>query len=149
MNETKVKELMAKLQIETIPFASNEDGTIDVEAMEASVDANNNKNHLKEVRFPDGTVFDASINAFDTYVKSIEKIGIEKVASVADKLKYRRLGRPLISTEKYTELDNNGGYSYHQIGNIYLVRGAKTYTYVRILEDLNEMLGIGMTIVCE
>ena len=149
VNETKVKELMSKLQIEAITSTSTEDGTIDVEAMEASVDANNNKNHLKEVRFPDGTVFDANINAFDTYVKSIEKIGIEKVASVADKLKYRRLGRPLISTEKYTELDNNGGYSYHQIGNIYLVRGAKTYTYVRILEDLNEMLGVGMTIVCE
>lgn len=149
VNEAKVKELMAKLNIEAIPFASNEDGTIDVEVMEASIDANNNKNHLKEVRFPDGVTYDTSVNAFDAYIKTIEKIGVEKVASVADQLKYRRLGKPLISTEKYSELDNNGGYSYHQIGNYYFVRGAKTYTYVRILEDLNDMLGVGMTIVCE
>ena len=68
------------------------------------------------------------------------------MASVADKLKYRRLNRPLISAEKYEEIENSAGFSYYQEGNYFFVKGVMTYTLVRILEDLNEILNVGMTI---
>lgn len=73
-------------------------------------------------------------------------MGVERVGAAAESLKYRRHTCPLISKEKFSEVDGKDGYSYVQEGDYYFVRGAKTYTYVRILEDLNEMLQVGMTI---
>ncbi len=146
VRDDKVELFLQNLGLAAVDI-NKENDVVDTEKLEESVLSNNEKNYLKEVQFPDGQIFDTRINTFDAYSKAIEKIGIERVVTVLDRLKYVRLGRPLISKEKYPELDNNKGYSYYQIGDYYLVRGAKTYTYVRILEDLNEMLNVGMTIV--
>lgn len=146
VRDDKVELFLQNLGLAVVDL-NKENDVVDTEELEESVLSNNEKNYLKEVQFPDGQIFDTRINTFDAYSKAIEKIGIERVATVLDRIKYVRLGRPLISKEKYPELDNNKGYSYYQIGDYYLVRGAKTYTYVRILEDLNEMLNVGMTIV--
>ena len=147
INEEQVRKLMETLKI--ADTTSEAEGFIDTEKMEESVSSSDNKNHPKEIRFTDGTSIDVKVGVFDAYCKAIEKIGIDRVATVAEKLKYRRKARPLISKEKYPELDGVSYYSYHQIGDYYLVKGAKTYTYVRILEDLEEMLKVGMTVVCE
>lgn len=139
--ESKVEQLLKNLGVEA------EGETIDIEVLEEQAPANSNKNYLKEIVFPDGTTFSTdNMSHFDAYMEAIKKIGIEKVASVADRLKYRRLGRPLISAEKYEEIENGVGFSYIQEGGYYFVKGAKTYTLVRILEDLNDMLSVGMTI---
>ena len=139
--ENKVERLLNNLGV----FAEGE--TIDVEEFEKDVPANSSKNYLKEIVFPDGTIYSTSeMTHFDAYMAAIRKIGVEKVASVADKLKYRRLNRPLISAEKYDEIENSAGFSYQQEGNYYFVKGVMTYTLVRILEDLDEMLNVGMTI---
>ena len=142
INEAKVKDLMSKLNISAFT-----DDTIDIEVMENSAEAKNStKNTLKSVAFPDGVVFDTSVSVFDAYVKAVEKIGVEKIIPVIDRIKFQRSNRPLISTVKYPELDNKDGFSYYQIGNCYFVKGTHTYTYVRILEVLNELLNVGMTI---
>ena len=142
VNVAKVLELMNKLNI--LPLGGD---AIDVDVMENSAEAKNStKNTLKSVAFPDGVVFDTSVSVFDAYIKAVEKIGVEKIISVIDRIEFHRLNRPLISTVKYPELDNKDGFSYYQIGNCYFVKGTHTYTYVRILEKLNELLNVGMTI---
>ena len=120
--------------------------TIEIDEIESVPDFSKSKTTLKEIIFPDGTTIDAGKGIFDAYMLAIEKIGVEKVCSVSDRLKYRRRGHPLISKEKYAELESDYGYSYYTMGYYYFLRGANTYTYVRILEDLNEMLQVGMTI---
>ena len=139
--EDKVELLLNNLGV----LAEGE--TIDVEELEKNASANSSKNYLKEIVFPDGTIYSTSeMTHFDAYMAAIRKIGLERVASVADKLKYHRLNRPLISAEKYEEIENSAGFSYYQEGNYFFVKGVMTYTLVRILEDLNEMLNVGMTI---
>ncbi|MBQ3580002.1 MAG: hypothetical protein II975_03300 [Bacteroidales bacterium] len=142
---TKVKKDKVKLMLENLKV-SNDNGTIDTEEMENDAAPSNEKNYLKEIVFPDGAVFSAEKGTFEAYLEAVKKIGVEKIGTVVDSLKYRRRGRPLISREKYEELDGKNFYSYYQVGDYFFVKGAKTYTYVRILEDLNNMLNLGMTI---
>lgn len=141
--ESKVEQLLKNLGVEA------EGKTIDIEVLEEQAPANSNKNYLKEIVFPDGTTFSTdNMSHFEAYIEAIRKIGVDRVASVAERLKYRRLNRPLISAEKYDEIENSTEFTYYQEGDYYFVKGAKTYTLVRILEDLNEMLNVGMTINC-
>ena len=69
------------------------------------------------------------------------------VFTVASSLKYKRLGNiPVISTQRNEVIDNNNqGYSYYQEGGLFIIKGCKYYTYIRILEDLNGMLNIGLS----
>ena len=52
------------------------------------------------VEFPDGTVINEN-NKFDTYHKTLSKIGIEQVEKIAAEMKYHRLHTPLVTKSKY------------------------------------------------
>ena len=145
VREDKVELFLQNLGVDCVS-QNSESEVIEIEEIENSNATTISKTTLKEIEFPDGTVIDSASGVFDAYMHAIEKIGIAKVCSISDKLKYRRRGRPLISKEKYEELESDYGYSYIMMGDYYFLRGANTYTYVRILEDLNELLQIGLTI---
>lgn len=144
VREDKVELFLQNLGVEIVT-SNKEDGLIEIDDLDENNVPDNTRNSLKAIEFPDGTVIESTSGAFDAYIRAIEKIGIEKVTSVSDRLKYRRLGRPLISKEKYDEFEGTG-YSYIMKEDYYFLKGAKTYTYVRILEDLNELLQLGITI---
>lgn len=144
VREDKVELFLQNLGVEIVT-SNNEDGLIEIDDLDENNAPGNTRNALKAIEFPDGTIIESTSGAFDAYIRAIEKIGIEKVASVSDRLKYRRHDRPLISKEKYDEFEGTG-YSYIMKGDYYFLKGAKTYTYVRILEDLNELLQLGITI---
>jgi hypothetical protein len=141
---TRVKKDKVRLMLDNLKVSSS-DNTVDTEKMEAETTAIS-KNTLKEIVFPDGTVIDASNGTFDAYIAAIKRMGVDKVCSVVDDLKYRRRGRPLISKEQYPEMINDYGYKYVTLGEYNFLKGAKTYTYVRLLEDIAEKLGITITI---
>lgn len=143
---SQIRKDKVRLMLDNLKVGSNGNDTIDIEEMENNSTPSNDKNYLKEIIFPDGTTIDASTGTFDAFIKAVRKMGVERVGAAAESLKYRRHTCPLISKEKFSEVDGKDGYSYVQEGDYYFVRGAKTYTYVRILEDLNEMLQVGMTI---
>ena len=145
VREDKVELFLKKLGVGYL-LSNTDDGTIEIEDLENNNTSTNSKTTLKEIEFPDGTIIDSTSGIFDAYMHAIEKIGIDTVCSVADRLKYRRRGKPLISKEKYPELETDYGYSYYMMGDYYFLRGANTYTYVRILEDLNSILQLGMII---
>jgi len=142
VRDDKVELFLQNLNVDMVSV----NGTIEIGDIEASADSSNGKKHLKEIQFPDGTIIDAGAGAFDAYINTIKKIGIEVVGTVADKLKFRRHGRPLISKEKYEDIESDPTYSYIQIGDYYFVKGAHAYTLVRMLEDIDEMLSVGLTI---
>ena len=142
---TKVKTDKVELMLKNLKV-DNENNTIEIEDIENSADLSSDKNYLKEILFPDGTVINTSTGIFNAFMNAIQKIGVERVGEVADSLKYRRRNCPLISKTIYDDVDGKDGYSYVQMDGCYFLKGAKTYTYVRILEDLNGFLNVGMTI---
>lgn len=144
VREDKVELFLQNLGVEIVT-SNKEDGLIEIEELDENNVPDNAKYTLKAIEFPDGTIIESTSGVFDAYIRAIEKIGIEKVTSVSDRLKYRRLGRPLISKEKYDEFEGTG-YSYIIKGGYYFLKGANTITYVRILENLNELLQLGITI---
>ena len=145
VRDDKVELFLQNLGVE-IDTSNKEAGLIEIEELEGENVSDNAKNTLKEIEFPDGTIIDSTSGIFDAYMHAIEKIGIDKVSSVSERLKYRRRGKPLISKEKFEELETEYGYSYVTMGGYFFLRGANTYTYVRILEDLNELLHLGIII---
>ena len=146
VDEAIVKEFLDNLGVNIIK--GNEE-IIEIDDIDETNPAVANKNHLKNITFADGTVFSTNdMGPFDAYIEAIKKIGVDNVYSIADKLKYRRLNHPLISKEKYPEIENSTSYSYMQLGEYYFVKGSKTYTLVRMLEDIKNLLSIDMTINC-
>lgn len=146
VDEAIVKKFLDNLGVNIIK--GNEE-IIEIDDIDETNPAVADKNHLKNITFADGTVFSTNdMGHFDAYIEAIKKIGVDKVYSIADKLKYRRLNHPLISKEKYPEIENSTSYSYIQVGEYYLVKGLKTYTLVRMLEDIKNLLSIDMTINC-
>ena len=84
---------------------------------------------------------------FDAFVEALRVIGTDKIISVLSSLEYKRLGCRVISSQKEEGIiNNNNRYSYHQEGNLFIIKGCKNYTYIRILEDLNELLNIGLSL---
>jgi hypothetical protein len=131
----------AKLQGWTVETLNNEDG--------AEINDDKYKESISEIRFPDGSIITTENQTqFNAFIEALQKIGIDKVFSVADELKYQRLGRPILSREKYPEIESSDKFSYHQIGDYYIIKGAKPYTSVRILEDLSKLLDLNITVIC-
>ena len=131
----------------------NENGSVDVNHVKELMDKLNitddtDTKNLKAVKFPDGEIVNnTNGSTFDTYIQCVEKIGVNKIAEVADKIKYRRSGSPVISTTKYPELISSNKYSYHKIGDLYFVKGARSSLYVKILKALNNLLDVKMEII--
>lgn len=99
------------------------------------------------ISFLDGSVIkEETIVA--TYLKAIEKIGIEKAAEVAASLKYKRRGHALITKEPVQELlDNN--YTYATIGGYSVLKGIKTKSLVLLLRQINDVCNLGLNITLE
>lgn len=93
------------------------------------------------------TIFTKDSSVIEAFAKALSQIGIERIIPVIGNLKYKRLNCPVLSTEKYPPIEKDVVYSYVQEGNLYIVKGCKQYTYIRILEDLNQMLNIGLSLV--
>lgn len=149
VNEAKVVVFLTNLGMEfdKPEGISDENGENDDEA---DVTDDGYKESINRIEFPDGTVITTdSLTQFDAFIEAMKKIGLEKVFTVADQLKYKRRNCPMLSREKFEAIENDPGYSYVQVDNYYFVKGAKSYTYVRIIEDLSKMLGLNISVICK
>lgn len=144
VKEDKVVLFLHNLGLDTIGAA---DDVVDVENNEGD-GSSERKESLISINIPGNPVILTSESThFDSFLKALKIIGTDRILTVVDSLKYKRLNRPVISTVKYPEIEHNDkGYSYYQVGNLYVVKGCKTYTYIRILEDLNRLLSIGLSL---
>lgn len=148
-NEAKVDLFLTNLGVEfdKPEGISDENGENDDEA---DVTDDGYKESINRIEFPDGTAITTeNLTQFDAFIEAMKKIGLEKVFTVADKLKYQRRNCPMLSLEKFEAIENDPGYSYVQVDNYYFVKGAKSYTYVRIIEDLSKMLDLNISVICK
>jgi hypothetical protein len=150
IKEDKVELFLQNLGISmSTDIAINEEVVGDIEEEMANDNGGNQrKETLISVSIPNHpTIRSADSTQFNTFVNALKIIGIDKIITVAPSLKYKRLGCPVISTQKYEGIENNNkGYSYYQEEGLYIIKGCKYYTYIRILEDLNNSLNIGLTL---
>ena len=102
------------------------------------------KETLISIQIPNNPkILTSDSTQFDAFVQALRIIGIDRIISVLPSLKYQRLGCPVLSTDQDDRIiNNNDGYSYYQEGNLFIVKGCKNYTYIRILEDLGKQLNV-------
>ena len=148
--ESKVALLLQNLGMEPIGEAEEDEEVVDDE--ENDVAAKEGKKQRKEslisIQIPNQPIIrSAESTQYKAFAKALSLIGIDKIIPLLGSLKYKRLECPVLSTEKYPAIENNTqGYSYFQEGELFIVKGCKSYTYIRILEDLNDLLKIGLTL---
>lgn len=109
---------------------------------------NHNKESLISIQLPNNPIILTSDSTqFDAFIKALRIIGIDRIIQILPSLKYHRLGCPVLSTQLDDKIiNNNDGYSYYQEGNLFVIKGCKVYTYIRILEDLSTLLNIDISL---
>ena len=109
---------------------------------------NHNKESLISIQLPNNPIILTSDSTqFDAFIKALRIIGIDRIIQILPSLKYHRLGCPVLSTQQDDKISNNNdGYSYYQEGNLFVIKGCKVYTYIRILEDLGKQLNIDISL---
>ena len=150
VKEDKVEVLLQNLGV---PVSADTEISEEVvgdieEEMANDIAGNQRKETLISISIPNHPVIRAADSTqFNAFINALKVIGIDRIISVVSSLKYKRLGCPVISTQKYEAIENNDkGYKYCQEEGLYIVKGCKHYTYIRILEDLNSSLNIGLTL---
>lgn len=150
VKEDKVEVLLQNLGVPVLADTEiSEEVVGDIEEeMANDIAGNQRKETLISISIPNHPVIRAADSTqFNAFINALKVIGIDRIIPVVSSLKYKRLGCPVISTQKYEAIENNDkGYKYCQEEGLYIVKGCKHYTYIRILEDLNSSLNIGLTL---
>lgn len=105
-----------------------------------------NKKSLVAVTIDGERLSSDNMPQFDVYLNTIKKIGVDKAGPIVEGMKYRRIGSPMATKNPLPSVDESGKFSYVKINDYYFLKGAKSYTLIRILEDLNEQLALNMRI---
>ena len=100
------------------------------------------------VRFPDGTIIRENTR-FESYLKALEKIGLDRVEPIAAEKKYVRRDSALISKSESTEVLADPVYSYVKRGEYYIIKGTNTKTQKNLLNLVSDRLNLGLIITVE
>ena len=92
------------------------------------------------VTMPNGEII-AETYGINTFIKVIEKIGIERVKSLAI-IAVQRRNLPLIS-----DYEDPDGHSQRRLGAYYIASGNHTPQKKEWLDEINKRLEIGMTVI--
>ena len=108
--------------------------------------AKENKESLVAVTIDGERLSSDNMTQFDIYLNTIKKIGVDKAGPIVEGMKYRRIGSPMATKNPLPSVNESDKFSYVKINDYYFLKGAKSYTLIRILEDLNEQLGLNISI---
>ena len=146
MNEKKIVKFLSNLNLEPDSEADEDNSE---EGFETEGDKKLPKtSKVFSVEFPDGTLINEN-NKFDTYHKTLSKIGIEQVEKIAAEMKYHRLHTPLVTKSKYEVILNKPEYSYIQEGDCFIVKGINNITMYRMVMLLDNRLDLQLKVCYE
>ena len=146
VNEKKIVKFLSNLNLEPDSEADEDNSE---EGFETEGDKKLPKtSKVFSVEFPDGTVINEN-NKFDTYHKTLSKIGIEQVEKIAAEMKYHRLHTPLVTKSKYEAILNKPEYSYIQEGDCFIVKGINNITMYRMVMLLDNRLDLQLKVCYE
>lgn len=146
VNGTKIVKFLSNLNLEPDSEADEDNSE---EGFETEGDKKLPKtSKVFSVEFPDGTVINEN-NKFDTYHKTLSKIGIEQVEKIAAEMKYHRLHTPLVTKSKYEAILNKPEYCYIQEGDCFIVKGINNITMYRMVMLLDNRLDLQLKVCYE
>lgn len=142
--KSKLASMMEYLGVEVL---SEE---VQSESEEKSDDNISTTKHKKlNAAILNGNTYKPLPQKFDLYLNVIKDIGIDKVAPIIEQSKYKRFGHPLISKEKYEDIELSPSYSYVQVGDYYVVKGIVDDTTINLLELLKSKLNLNLQLEIE
>ena len=146
VNETKIVKFLSNLNLEP-------DSETDEDNSEEGFETEGDKKLPKtskvfSVEFPDGTVINEN-NKFDTYHKTLSKIGIEQVEKIAAEMKYHRRHTPLVTKSKYEAILNDPTFSYVQEGDCFIIKGLNDITMYNMVMLLDNRLDLQLKVCYE
>ena len=146
VNGTKIVKFLSNLNLEPDSEADEDNSE---EGFETEGDKKLPKtSKVFSVEFPDGTVINEN-NKFDTYHKTLSKIGIEQVEKIAAEMKYHRRHTPLVTKSKYEAILNDPTFSYIQEGDCFIVKGINNITMYRMVMLLDNRLDLQLKVCYE
>lgn len=146
VNGTKIVKFLSNLNLEP-------DSEADEDNREEGGETEGDKKLPKtskvfSVEFPDGTVINEN-NKFDTYHKTLSKIGIEQVEKIAAEMKYHRRHTPLVTKSKYEAILNDPTFSYVQEGDCFIIKGLNDITMYNMVMLLDNRLDLQLKVCYE
>lgn len=146
VNEKKIVKFLSNLNLEP---DSEDDENNSEEGVETEGDKKLPKtSKVFSVEFPDGTVINEN-NKFDTYHKTLSKIGIEQVEKIAAEMKYHRRHTPLVTKSKYEAILNDPTFSYVQEGDCFIIKGLNDITMYNMVMLLDNRLDLQLKVCYE
>ena len=146
VNGTKIVKFLSNLNLEPDSEADEDNSE---EGFETEGDKKLPKtSKVFSVEFPDGTVINEN-NKFDTYHKTLSKIGIEQVEKIAAEMKYHRLHTPLVTKSKYEAILNDPTFSYVQEGDCFIIKGLNDITMYNMVMLLDNRLDLQLKVCYE
>ena len=139
VQKDKVEMFLTNLGVEIVEEVSDEDYEED-EVYEDDGARVSDTNAPYRVTFPDGEII-CEGSGWETYVASLQKIGLEKALPFGEM--YSRLNKtlPLITKNKIAD---QGVYKYYEVDGYYILSG--TDSQHRLLKRMNKDLNLGLTI---
>lgn len=140
IQEDKVELFLKNLAVEVLDDSNAMVDKFDDSKISNEQVKNERKESLVSVTI-NGKRFDKSNCSaqFDIYLSALREIGINRVAPLIMNMKYHREGKKMASSTT-ENLNNSNHLEYIQAGNYYFLKGIKSYTLIRILEDLKPLL---------
>lgn len=146
VNGTKIVKFLSNLNLEPDSEADEDNSEEGVETEGDKILPKTSK--VFSVEFPDGTVINEN-NKFDTYHKTLSKIGIEQVEKIAAEMKYHRRHTPLVTKSKYEAILNDPTFSYVQEGDCFIIKGLNDITMYNMVMLLDNRLDLQLKVCYE
>lgn len=143
----KVERFICNLGVQPLQLTEAEEEAQDEVENEADSTDDGSSNKLT-VRFPDGTVIRENTR-FESYIKALEKIGLDRVEPIAAEKKYTRRNSALVSTSESPEVLADPVYTYVKSGDYYVIKGTNTKTQKNMLNLVSDRLNLGLIVTVE
>lgn len=143
----KVERFIRNLGIQPLQLTEAEEEAQDELENEANFTDDGSTNKLT-IRFPDGTTIRENTR-FESYLKALEKIGLDKVEPISAEKKYTRRNSALVSKTESAEVLADPIYTYVKSGDYYVIKGTNTKTQKNLLNLVSDRLNLGLIVTVE
>lgn len=149
-NNKFLADFMANLEkLGLDPISADKPQSIDELEEEQDIEDNDDTSNLRlTIKFPNGKIIQEPTR-FESYLKALEEIGLDRVEPIAAEKKYQRRNAPLVSKTKYSEIEADPVYTYVQSGDYYIVKGTNTRTQRNLLNLVSDKLNLGLEVSVE
>ena len=143
VQKDKVELFLNNLGVEVVGSTDPEDE----DENEQNDDSNKSQHvYLKSVTFDDEVFSSDELTKFEIYIKSLQKIGLDRVVPIIEQSKYKRMNCPLVSKQQYDAIIQSKPYSYVGIDGYQFVKGAADETLINVLNEIKEALNLSFSI---